>query len=198
MTLRPALPDYKVRPGDIILVPFAGPIGWVITLLQAVVAWTPSPYSHAEVYVGNGMCVGARAPRASKVRLEDVLARPKVAILAVPESCEWQRDLIVGAALSMVGARYQYLAYLWIGLSRLPIGHGAAYRMVMRWLQHRLETDRAWICSALADRAWYLAGVHLFGDGRLLGAVTPGQLARVGQVRHLRTGPWIEDGTGVD
>jgi hypothetical protein len=77
---------------------------------------------------------------------------------------------------------YQVLAYLWIGLSRLHIRPA--------WLLHALETETSLICSAWADRAWALGGIHLFNDHRPFGAVSPGEIARVGWTYHYDTGPY--------
>jgi hypothetical protein len=185
MTLRPALPDYKPRPGDIILVPFAGPIGWLITLLQAVVAGDPSRYSHAAVVIDSEWAVQATFPRAEIAPLSELLARRPCAVLVVPPDADYLRPRIVEAALGMVGVRYQFAAYLYIGLAKL--------RIRPRWLLRLLASRAALICSALADRAWADAGLHCFTDGRPFGAVTPGDLAHVGWTRHMSPGPWLED-----
>jgi uncharacterized protein YycO len=53
------------------------------------------------------------------------------------------------------------------------------------WWQRRLMRDDRLICSQLVDLACLRVGVHLFTDGRLPGAVTPGDLYEV-----LANGDW--------
>jgi len=109
------------------------------------------------------------------------------------------RPDLLGRALSMEGAGYQWLAYLWIGLARAAKVFGLrALGIPLHWLERLLETNKRWICSAYMDRAWLLGGLHMFDDGRLRAAVSPGDVAHVGWTLHADTGPWIEDGTGVD
>jgi hypothetical protein len=198
--LRPALPFPDLRPGDIILRPFGGRWGWIITVLQALVAWDFSRYSHTEMYVGDGWVISARAGGISKMLLEDALAGAKhIAVVPVPPDADHLRPAIVAAALSMEGAGYQWLAYLWIGLARAAKVFGLrALGIPLHWLERLLETNKRWICSAYMDRAWLLGGLHMFDDGRLRAAVSPGDVAHVGWTLHADTGPWIEDGTGVD
>jgi hypothetical protein len=176
---------YTPQPGDIYLTRFGGPVGWWITLLQAVVAGDPSRYSHAGVVLWGGWTMSAQWPYPTLVRLDELLEQNRGKPVAFLQAPEWaDRERIVEAALSLRDRRYSLASYLWIGLSRLGIRPG--------WLRRRVSSDRAMICSALADRAWAMAGVHLFDDGRLLGEVTPGDLAHVGTIHHHNTGPYEE------
>jgi hypothetical protein len=46
------------------------------------------------------------------------------------------------------------------------------------WVRHRVESSGHLICSALCDRAYQRAGIHLFNDPqRLPGDVMPSDLA---------------------
>jgi len=172
--------DYQPRPGDLYLTRFGGPMGTVITLLQAVVAGDPSRYSHAGVVLADGWTMSAQWPRPRLVRLDELTTRRPLAFIEAPAWAD--RDAIVTAALSLADRHYSLLSYLWIGLSRLGIRPA--------WLRCAVASDRTLICSALADRAWALAGVSAFDDGRLLGEVTPGDLAHVGTIHHYGTGPY--------
>lgn len=174
---------YVPQPGDIFLTRFGGPLGWFITAMQGLVAGDWSRYSHAGVFIGNGKIVHAQGRGAVIEDATKILNQRPLAILPVPYWAD--RRLVVHAALSLVGRPYGWFSYLWIGLSRLGIRPG--------WLRRFLASDRTLICSALADRAWLLAGIHAFNDGRILGEVTPGDLAHVGWVHHIGTGPYRED-----
>lgn len=177
---------YEPKPGDLYLTRFGGPVGWLITLLQAVVAFDPSRYSHAGVVLANGWTISAQWPYPTMVPLAQLLEENKGKPVAFIEAPEWaDRDAIVDAALQLLGRRYSLWSYLWLGLSRLHIRP--------RWLRAKVAGDRTLICSALADRAWMLAGVHCFDDGRPLGEVTPGDLAHVGTIHHYNTGPYREE-----
>jgi uncharacterized protein YycO len=55
----------------------------------------------------------------------------------------------------------------------------ACYGIRFRWVDRRIERMDRLICSQLVDKAYDLAGVHLFADGRLPGQVTPGDLLAV-------------------
>ena len=178
--------NYQPKPGDIYLTRFGGPVGRLITVLQAVVAFDPSRYSHAGVVLKGGWTISAQWPRPTFVTLEQLLADNRGKPVAFIEAPAWaDRDRIVASAISLSNRRYSLWSYLWIGLTRLHIRPA--------WLRSRVAGDRSLICSALADRAWMLSGVHLFNDGRLLGEVTPGDLAHVGTVHHYGTGPYREE-----
>lgn len=177
--------DCEPRPGAIVLVPFAGPrlVRRLIIVGQALLAGAPSRYSHAAIVTGGGWAVEACWPRARMVPMSELMARRPLAYLDLPHEAEGRRDAVVAAALDLVGVPYQGWAYVWIGLAKLGIRPG--------WMRRKLASPRALICSALVDYAWMLAGVQLFNDGRLLGAVTPGDIAHVGTVHHTDTGPWV-------
>ena len=178
--------DYQPKPGDIYLTQFGGFIGWLITILQAVVAFDPSRYSHAGVVLYDGWTVSAQWPRPKLVHLNELYALNRGKPLAFIEVPEWgDRERIVDAAVSLRDRPYALAPYLWIGLARVGIRPG--------WLRRRVASDKRMICSSLADRAWALAGVHIFNDGRLLGEVTPGDLAHVGTTHHHDTGPYPEE-----
>lgn len=84
------------------------------------------------------------------------------------------RALVVAEARKLEGVPYSYVDYLaiaavewkWPGHQRLRGYVGSSGRL---------------ICSALVDRAYMNAGVHLYSDGRTPGDVTPGDLDRYDQ-----------------
>lgn len=173
---------YSPRPGDIFLTKFSGPLGPFIETAQAVAALDPSRYSHAGIVGRNGTVWEATGKGVRPAPLLPILNKRPLAIIPVPEWAEDRRDAIVDTAESLAGTPYGYLAYPYIGLARIGIRPG--------WLERELASFRTLICSAYADRCWDMNGVHLFNDGRLRGAVTPGDLAHVGTTHHIGTGPY--------
>lgn len=84
------------------------------------------------------------------------------------------RELVVAEALKLEGTPYSYADYL------------AIAAVEWRWPGHErlrsyVESSGRLICSALVDRAYMNAGVHLYSDGRTPGDVTPGDLDRYDQ-----------------
>jgi len=58
------------------------------------------------------------------------------------------------------------------------------------WLLDYVAGTGHIICSQLVDQCYLDAGVHLFDDGRFVGDVTPGDLAHVGTIENIGTGPF--------
>lgn len=170
-----------LRPGDIFLTHIGGGTGGLFTLGQFL-ALAPSVYSHAGIVGFDGYVISAQPSGARVDPIETILNDRPLAILPVPDWADARRDLIVNAALAHVDHPYGFDAYLWIGLARIGVKP--------RWLRNRVGSGRSLICSAFVDRMWEIAGIHLFDDGRLRGEVMPGQLANVGTVHHVGTGPY--------
>lgn len=174
--------DYTPRPGDLFLTQIGGLVGLLIRIGQGLVAGDWSRYTHVGVILDNDEVLAAQ-PRGARIDpLSSILYDRPLAILPLPPWAEDRRESIVKLARTYVGHRYGFLSYLWIGLSRVGIRP--------RWLESRVASDRWLICSALADRCWHYLGVHLFNDGRLVGEVTPGDIAHAGWVFHVDTGPY--------
>lgn len=179
--------DYTPLPGDIFLTRIGGPTGAAIYAAQALVAGDGSRYTHAGVILDRDEVIAAQPGGARIDPAATVLADRPLAILPVPDWAQGRRPQIVQAARSLEGHPYGFAAYLWIGLARLGLRPS--------WLTRAVGSHRTLICSALADAVWLGAEIHLFDDGRMLGAVTPGDLAHVGTVHHLHTGPWPGEGS---
>lgn len=83
---------------------------------------------------------------------------------------EEQRAKIINAVLGLEGTPYGWADIaaltLWCLLGRRLPG----------WAQRKIEDSRTLICSQLVDRVYLDAGIHLFADHRMPGAVTPGDL----------------------
>ena len=172
---------FTPRPGDIFLTRFGGAFGHVISAAQATIALDPSRYSHAGIVLGADV-ISAQPGGARRQPLAEIMAQRPLAFLPVPAWAQDRRAMIVSLAELFEGRPYRFASYLWLGLSALHIRPN--------WLRNRIASDDAMICSALADRVWTLAGIHLFDDGRPIGDVTPGDLAHVGDVHHYDTGPY--------
>lgn len=125
---------------------------------------TRSPVNHAFVYIGGGQIVEAQPGGAA---ISQLSAYTNVQWDKRIDSSDVGRD-IAKAALGMVGTPYN-----WLDIAALTF---ACYGMRNRWIDRRIERDDRLICSQLVDKAYQLAGVQLFDDGRLPGEVTPGDL----------------------
>jgi len=124
--------------------------------------------------------------------LETVINDRPLAIMPMPE---WvtpeDRARAVEFARSLEGHRYGFEAYLWIGLAKFGFRPD--------WLRNLVASERGLICSAFGDAVWMEAGIHLFDDGadhRMVGEVTPGEMAHRGWILNVGTGPWGNHGEG--
>lgn len=172
-------------PGDLFLTQIDGAVGVVIRCGQAF-AGDFSRYIHAGIILDNDEVISAQPSGARVDPLASIIDKRPLAIMPVPPTAQDRRGRIVEFARSLEGHRYGFEAYLSIALARLGIKPG--------WLQNLMASERGLICSAFADAVWLDAGIHLFDDGRLLGEVTPGDLAHVGWTYHVGTGPFVEPG----
>jgi hypothetical protein len=181
---------YVPRPGDIFLTQIGGLLGLVIRVAQGLLVGDWSRYTHAGIILEDGTVIAAQ-PRGARIDpLTSIIDDRPLAILPVPDWAEDRRDEIVAAARMLEGHPYGFLDYLYIGFMRLE--RKAGYRVTPRWLTRFVASDRSLICSAFADKVWCKNGLHLFDDGRLHGEVSPGDLAHVGTILHIGTGPYPE------
>lgn len=160
--------------GTVFVLRSGGILGWWIRLL------TRSRVNHAGICLGNGRTVEAQA--AGAVSREEQLAGQHVMF----GDGFWQRvetqapgrcQQIADRAQRLLGRPYNYLdliALAW-ACRRDPTGPPEK----PNWWQQRVMDNGRLICSQLVDLACDAAGVHLFTDGRLPGAVTPGDIAEV-------------------
>lgn len=82
-----------------------------------------------------------------------------------------QRQAIVAWAVTHLGAKYSWAAYLRQAAVRLHIPFAAA------WLARQVERCGSYLCSQYCDAAYQAAGYHLFADGRAPYDVAPSDLA---------------------
>lgn len=88
------------------------------------------------------------------------------------------RACVVERARDLEGTPYSFLDYLALGVAEWAHVHrGRVATAVADALRGYVESSGHLICSALVDRAYSNAGIHLFDDGRLPGDVTPQDLA---------------------
>lgn len=152
--------------GQIGLIPH--PHGWVEHAIETV---TRAPVHHVVVAITETLVIGADPAGATVHRVSDY----PDAVWSHFGLTDQQRHAIVVWASAHVGTPYSFLDDAAIGialLSGIP---------TPRWVQERLSSDRHLQCAQLADAAYLAAGLHLFDDGRLPGAVYPGSFIPIWQ-----------------
>jgi uncharacterized protein YycO len=177
--------DYTPKPGDIFMTQITGPLGIAIRMAQGVVAGDWSRYTHAGICLGDGFVIEAMPDGARIAPLYTIRNRRPLAYSAF-DLDDATRTRIVVAAEAYVGVGYSFATYLTLGLLGLGLRP--------RWLRKRVHGTGRMVCSQLCDRAYRDAGVQLFDDGRDSGDVTPGDLAHIGRIRHVGTGPYVTTG----
>lgn len=132
----------------------------------AIRVGTQSPVNHASVYIGGGRIVEAQPGGA--------IISP---VSKYPDAIWSDPGLIPGLAAGFLITHYAMdlvgTPYGWPDIAALSF---AAIGIRSHAIDERIERTDRLICSQLVDRAYLLAGVHLFDDGRLSGEVTPGDL----------------------
>src|SRR5260221_8420962 len=150
-------------PGDFGVVSAGGPAGRLVALGEKLNGSGFSQYQHAFIYIGNSQVVQAE-PAGACIRPltghTHELWSSGIITLTGP-----QRTAIVNAAHRYAAAEvdYSFLDYLALAARR--------FRLPIPGLRWWIRRTRHMICSALVDRCYADAGVHLFDDGRI--RVTP-------------------------
>lgn len=187
-----------LRPGMFGVVDVKGPGGWWIKLGQAL-AGDASRYAHAFLILNaDGTILEAEPGGARLANISEyqgcgmLLSDAPVQAVITPgrqslippgghdyESNEPQvRASIVTEARKLVGVPYSALDYFALALLHL--------HLPSKWVQQRVESSGHLICSALVDRVYMNAGIHLFDDKpyrlrpeqpRYVGDVMPSDLA---------------------
>jgi hypothetical protein len=143
-----------------------GALGFWISVGQLLVG-DPAPVTHAFVVVGDQV-VEAMPSGARLAPLEQYLGRDDVLFSNVVLT-ETQQFVIAENALALIGTKYGFADYLALALN--------VWGIRPKWLRAYIARGDRLICSALVDRAWSMAGLHMF-DGKDYGAVSPGDLFR--------------------
>lgn len=129
-----------------------------------VISWaTHSPVYHTVLAVDNLRCVSAE-PGGARLRMNNEW--PHI-VWSDFDLTEAQRDTITEWGIAHLGTPYNFVDDIAIGLGTV---FGWATPM---WLQRYLSSDYTLECAQLVDSAYAAAGIHLFDDGRLPGAVFP-------------------------
>lgn len=147
-------------------------------------------YTHAGLYLGDGKIIQAEPSGAEIIDFSpaydhaivlwsDAPIQRELAHRLSGAGDEWGieeelRSAVVAKAKELEGTKYSYLDYLSIAA------------VEWKWpgyekLRGRVESSGRLICSALVDRAYLNAGIHLYDDRRAVGDVTPGDLDRYDQ-----------------
>jgi hypothetical protein len=143
--------------------------GWKAWVIRRV---THSAVNHAFIYVGDGQIVEAQPSGAT---VSPAVDYPNAIWSHVPLTTQ-QRHAINNAARGFTtandgkGIPYSWVDDACIGLADLFGWH------VPEPVRARLNRKSRLMCSQLVDRAYSMAGVHLFPDGRIDGDVSPGDL----------------------
>jgi len=154
-----------VHPAGTIFVLRSG--GWMSALIRAA---TRSRVNHAGVCLGDGRTVEAQAKGAVIGREQDndrVIYG--VGLYAHINGLDpYANTRIADEALRLVGTPYGFTDIAALGLADLGLRWA--------WLERKVDSQHALICSQLVDQACWNAGVRLFSDGRMPGRVDPGDI----------------------
>jgi len=173
------------KPGSFFLTRQTGRNGRLVAAAQSLVRGA-STYTHSGIVLGDGEVLEALPGGAAISPLSKITDSGPVLVCDRPvrtyvenhpfldstdaEVDYWIRQRVVGAARTLEGTPYSWLDYAAIGMAEWKI---PGWQLVRR----RVESSEHLICSALVDRAYRWAGIELFDDGRLVGDVTPWDLA---------------------
>jgi hypothetical protein len=182
----------ELKPGSFFLRKIQGSTGRWVAAGQAFVRGG-SNWTHAGLVLDHGQLIQAEPGGARIIQAETLWDDHPVLVSdapmqrwlagSTPASFEPGADLvaeeikrveIVGKARYLEHVPYSFLDYVVIGLSE--IWQDKTGKKVTGWLRNRVEDSQHLICSALVDRAYSWADIHLFDDGRLPGDVTPWDL----------------------
>ena len=177
------------QPGSFFLTTIDGWTGRWVAAAQAFVRGG-SKYTHAGLILDRGQILealpgGARISQVEKLYEYQEAGKPLLVSDAPVQ--QWmlskgynlsnaigaenqKRAEVVTKARALEGTPYSFLDYAALAMAewKLP-----GWQLV----RARVESSQHLICSALVDRAYCWADIHLFDDGRLPGDVTPGDLA---------------------
>jgi len=170
-----------MQAGDFYLVQIHGPGGWLIRLGQALTGdW--SRYCHAGIILDDGTALAAHPGGATIDPLDEILYDRPLAVSHYDLTLK-EQAAVVAAARSYRGRPYSILDYLSLA--------AVTFHVRPRWLLNYIAGTGHMICSQLVDQCYLDAGVNLFDDGRFAGDVTPGDLAYVGTIENIGTGPFV-------
>jgi len=161
-----------VKRGDILLMSNNTFLG------RAIQKITKSVYSHAEIYIGGGDCVGATNKMGQGVRVRPLSWNIKrfyrIDIFRWPNLSEDKAEKVCQNALKHVGENYNYLELFLFPLT---------FILPDRW-KNPLASKHAKICSELVTRSYKEAGIDIIPN-KTEGQESP---ADIGRAKSLR---WV-------
>lgn len=155
-------------PADFFLVPMKGIGGKAIQFGQFLNGDGFDPVQHAGMYLGNGQTIEAYPGGAIRGSIEAYSPDSIVWSSGLFDLTPVQRRDIVETSLGFEHVPYSFLDYEALAAHRFHIPFPG--------LKGFIDDTGHMICSQLVDKAYQLAGVELFDDGRWPGYVTPGDL----------------------
>lgn len=172
-----------ILPGDIGLGRNNTVGGWLIRIGDGIYSRRhkveAQPYNHAVLALGDGRMIQAEPKGAQIVPLQ-------------ASRFDWYRADLTDAQRAAVadqGALLEGTPYSWLDIAALTLrclgwdvlGRDGKLTMIGK----RINRNDRLVCSALVDYAYQRAGVQLFDDGRISGAVSPADLARCGLLKRV-------------
>lgn len=152
------------EPGDIGLTNVQGPIGRLIALGEFLNGDGFGRYQHAFIVLPGSRLIEAQ-PGGARVEPLDKYADREVLYVCPTGLTAAQRTAICLNAYRYQGVPYSFLDYAALAAHR--------FHLPVPGLRRFIADGGHLICSQLCDRAYLASGVHLFGDGRWPGYVTP-------------------------
>jgi hypothetical protein len=110
-----------------------------------IAEFTRSPYSHADIYVGDGWSIGALGQGMS---LDNHFHTDFVDILRCPTMTETQRDVIVGKAFQQLAKPYEYLLLF-------------SFPFLTKKAAAKRAANQAFMCSEVTAWCYKQAGIDL-------------------------------------
>lgn len=156
-------------PGDFFVTSVTGQVGFLISFGEWLNGSRFGHWDHAGVYVGGGQLVEAEPGGARLAGLDEYQGRPIAWSTGHVALSVEQRAAVVAAARARIGTPYSAADYFAIAAHR--------FHLPVPWLRSYVASSKHLICSALVDKVYQDAGVHLFEDSRWDGYVTPADLA---------------------
>ena len=156
-----------LKPGTAFVTQTNGLLAFFIRL------FTFSRWNHAGIYMGvvNGVPSVIEATPGKGLVLSPAAYYPNAVYWRQQPTTDEQNTAICAHSCSLLGTPYGFLDIAALGLNNLRLGR-------LPWVTHRLGRVDRLICSQHVDWVMQLAGFELFSDGRLAGAVSPGDEAQ--------------------
>lgn len=149
---------------------------WVEHMIEWV---TQSSVHHVVICISDTECIGADPKGA---RIEPISYRKDIIWSQFPLTPE-QAQASADWARAREGRPYSYINGFFIGMYRL---FGINFPLA---ITRRFSTDKSYQCAQMGDAALtHGAGISVFDDGRLPGAVAPGDLEELFKARGWWTG----------